>query len=137
MKATIDSFRQLRWFKPHEFKHPFQLDHDFLWWLDLVRTMADVPFVITSDFRSHIPIGGYSQSLHLVGRAVDIRYPWLGPGFTDGRKLAKITEAIVQTPSPVPGGGYEFGIEHGAPGGAHLHIGLYTEDRPEPYIFVR
>lgn len=137
MKADESTYQNLRWFKAREFNHPYKMDHDFLWWLDAVRDAAGVSFVITSDFRTHIPIGGYSQSLHLVGRAVDIRYPWLGPKFTDGRKLAKITEAIVQTPRPVTAGGYEFGIEHGAPGGAHLHIGLYPEDRPESYVFAR
>lgn len=52
-----------------------QMDHLFLTLLDAARTIAGVPFVITSAIRCerhNAEVGGKPGSSHLVGLAVDI-----------------------------------------------------------------
>lgn len=55
-----------------------QMDHLFLTLLDAARTIAGVPFVITSAIRCkrhNDDVGGKPGSSHLVGLAVDIYCP--------------------------------------------------------------
>lgn len=137
MKATPALVGSLRYFRWAEFRRPEQLHWPFLQWLDEVRHRAAVPFVLTSDARDHIPPGGSATSLHLQGRAVDLRYPFSATGRTNGAVLAAITEAIVTTPRPAGEGGYEYGIEPGAPGGPHLHIGLFPGTQRGCWLFTR
>lgn len=71
----------LRFFKPDEFVMDGavvydQMDPVFLLKLDECRALANVPFVITSSWRSenkNKAVGGARTSMHLLGRAVDIR----------------------------------------------------------------
>ena len=64
---TIADWKKLKWFEPHEFRHPQMMGLEFMIWLDQVREDADVPMVITSDFRSkeyNASIGGATDSAH-------------------------------------------------------------------------
>ena len=71
----------MRWFDIEDFDCPCcgqnQMDKDFLWKLDFARTLADVPFVVTSGFRCpkhnrSKKVGGSPTSSHLKGLAADI-----------------------------------------------------------------
>jgi hypothetical protein len=120
----------LKHFRPEEFRHPEKLLPELLRWLDLVREAAGVPMIPTSDFRTHIPPGGSASSLHLVGRAVDFRWHY------SAEARAAIVSAVTSTPTPASEGGFELGLEPGAPGGAHWHVGLFPRGRPSR-LFVR
>jgi len=53
-----------------------QMDKDFVILLDLARTIAGIPFVITSGYRCekhNKEIGGVSDSAHIKGLASDIK----------------------------------------------------------------
>jgi len=71
----------MRYFKPDEFKmdgvNVFEhMNADFLKLLDECRHIAGVPFHINSSFRSrekNKAVGGASNSMHVFGRAVDVR----------------------------------------------------------------
>jgi uncharacterized protein YcbK (DUF882 family) len=72
---------QLNHFHPSEFTVNGQcvfekMDKNFLLRLDECREQADVPFEITSSWRSpehNRKVGGSMRSYHLKGRAVDVR----------------------------------------------------------------
>lgn len=134
--ATREEVGTLRWFRWSEFRHPERLDIRLLRWLDAVREAAGVPLHVTSDWREHVPPGGSARSLHRVGRAVDVRFPFGPGGRQDGRRLAQITRAVLTVPVPAGLGGVEYGIEATAPAGAHLHLGLYDDGRPD-WLFTR
>jgi hypothetical protein len=129
--ATREEIKTLKHFKWSEFKRPSMLHFPMLQWLDKVRDRAGVPFTVTSDGRDSIPPGGSPTSLHLVGRAVDIRYP------KTGWEIAKITAAVYATPRPPGEGGVEYGVEPGSPGGPHLHFGLFDSSKPHDWMFAR
>lgn len=129
--ATREQVGELRYFRWEEFRHPERLHWPLLQWLDEVRHRAGFPLVVTSDARDHVPAGGSSTSLHLVGRAVDLR--WLGQ---TAEQRARLVEAVVSTPRPPGDGGFELGLEPGAVGGAHWHVGLFPRGR-ENRLFVR
>ena len=73
--------KELKNFAPHEFTSDGvvvfdKMDADFLLLLDKCRGIAGVPMVITSSWRSaakNKAVGGVKSSMHLSGRAVDIR----------------------------------------------------------------
>ena len=74
--AVADFYTSLTHFNKNEFEYPYKMDHDLLRKLDVARTLAGIPFVITSDFRTEAHndrIGGAENSAHLRGLAVDIR----------------------------------------------------------------
>lgn len=153
MRATPADFVGLQRWTWGEFRHPDRINVDFLRWLDAVTVRASqlygatLPFRKTSDGRAFVPVGGSKTSNHLFDpadaaddfSAIDIKYPWLGAigGKTDGTKLAAITEAVITTPRPAAMGGYEFGIEHGAPAGPHLHLALRPLAQPLNWLFAR
>lgn len=118
--ANREQIATLRYFRWEEFRHPERIYWPLLRWLDEVRHRAGVPLVPTSDARDHVPAGGSSNSLHLVGRAVDFRWSTHTP-----EQRARLIEAIAATPRPDGEGGYELGLEPGAPGGPHWHVGLF------------
>jgi len=72
---------ELKNFAPHEFMCAGKLvfdnmDADFLALLDQCRTDAGTPMVITSSYRTpehNRKVGGAKSSMHLQGRAVDVR----------------------------------------------------------------
>lgn len=128
---TRDQAATLRYFRWGEFHWPERLHWPLLQWLDQVRHRAAVPFIVTSDARDFVPLGGSSTSLHLVGRAVDFR--WVGQ---TPEERARIVQAVASTPTPEGEGGFELGLEPGARGGPHWHLGLFPEGRPSR-LFVR
>src|SRR6267378_3965264 len=69
----------LRHFQSSEFKHPELVANEAAVWLDDIREYADFPFVLTSDARTPeenaAASGSSPTSLHLQGRAFDLRYP--------------------------------------------------------------
>lgn len=72
---------RLKWFTDADFQMDGQnvadrMDADFLLKLDACRDLCGFPFIVTSSFRTaekNRRVGGASGSLHLVGRAVDVR----------------------------------------------------------------
>lgn len=71
----------MRWFNYSEFDSPDDpgtgnlMDIDFLEMLDEARTVAGIPFVITSGYRTeewNEIVGGTSDSSHMKGCAADI-----------------------------------------------------------------
>ena len=72
-----EDWKEIKWFKPNEFKHPELLGYEFLQWLDKLREQAGVPIHITSSYRSktyNAAVGGASDSAHvdIPCSAVDI-----------------------------------------------------------------
>ena len=123
---------ELKHFKPEEFDGPEQMDEYFLQWLDTVRALADVPFYITSDWRSVLNnrrVGGHPASLHVKGRAVDFATP--GSRARDAQKyyeeLFDIAYAIFSNYE----GTVQFEIVKG-PTDWHIHLGLYDDDWTGP-----
>lgn len=121
MIATPDGYARLRHFRVTEFTAPFHMDATFLTWLDAAREHAGVPFVITSDWRSpeaNADAGGWERSLHLRGRAVDLRWP--ASRVAGFKMLCGIMLAARLAPAPL-----QVELETGAQ--PHLHLGLYDE----------
>lgn len=123
-------FDELTFFHRDEFAHPDKLHPPFLRWLDAVRRnvrqrcreagIPDAFFIVTSDWRNVVPPGGFDNSLHLVGRAIDFRWR-----IHTTEQRAIIVIAIATTPIPDGEGGFELGIEPTAVGGPHWHLGLF------------
>lgn len=69
----------LRWFHEREFKHFDLMDPTFLSFLDDVRDAYGWPITLTSDARTlaenDAASGSSPTSRHLVGEAVDMKYP--------------------------------------------------------------
>ena len=74
-----DQWSSVRYFKPEEFSEPELMDPDFIFMLDEVRAIAEVPIFITSSFRQGDP------KAHGSGFAVDISERPTNP---DGRNLS-------------------------------------------------
>lgn len=125
---TAAEWGSLAHFTPAEFHRPDRMWFPLLAWLDQVRARYGHELTITSDFRDFVPIGGADDSLHLVGRAVDVRWP-----ATREDRWALI-EAVIATAAP-DGCGIELGLEPGAPGGPHVHLGLWPTGHPST-LFV-
>lgn len=133
-------YDQLEWFGWDEFNHPDQMYLPFLLWIDKIRAVSEVPLIVTSDYRSpeanaSTP-GAFARSLHTQGRAIDVRWPVREDGKSDGVALAKIVAAVTSVRADSLEGLYELGLEANAPGGKHIHIGLFPEGRG-PWMFVR
>ncbi len=128
--ATLAEFRTLEHFTRDEFRRPELMYFPLLQFLDRVRAAYGFPLWITSDFRDYVPIGGSADSLHLVGRAVDLR--WI-----EDRVLRfQFARAVIQTPTPAGEGGVELGLEGTAPGGAHIHLALRFPGQPST-LFIK
>lgn len=128
---TIALFDKLVYFHPREFNHPDLMYGPFLLWLDRIRHNAGIPINPTSDWRDVVPPGGFDDSLHKVGRAIDFR--WRGQ---TAEERARIVIAVTTTPVPDGEGGFELGLEPGSPGGPHWHLGLLLPGR-EHRLFVK
>jgi len=72
------NWNELTYFSRDDFDHPDEMDSQLLNMLDVARSIAGVPFVINSDFRTpkeNEAAGGKPHSAHLKGLAVDISAP--------------------------------------------------------------
>jgi uncharacterized protein YcbK (DUF882 family) len=111
---------EMKYFKPEEFtmagKVVFdQMDAGFLAKLDACREAAGVGFTITSSYRSpehNRRVGGSPRSMHLKGRAVDIRV-------SDGAMRWAVIKAAI-------GLGLTVGVMRDA---------LHLDDREGPIVF--
>ena len=119
---------EFRW---EEFKNPSLIYWPLLQWLHRVRLTCGFALVPTSDARTHVPPGGSTTSLHLIGRAVDFRWREHTP-----EQRARFVEAVIMTPRPAGEGGYELGLEPGSAGGPHWHVGLFPAGTTSR-LFVR
>ena len=82
-KPFICPFKKLRYFKKKEFDSPdvlnsgILMDHNFLKKLDQARSIAGMPFIISSGFRTVMhnkSVGGVANSSHIKGLAADVKY---------------------------------------------------------------
>lgn len=77
--ASKEQLETLRHFDYDEWKHPELVDFSCAVWLDDIREYYDAPLTITSDARTleenATASGSSPTSLHLQGRAFDLRYP--------------------------------------------------------------
>jgi hypothetical protein len=115
--------------KPQMFRNWNKVDPEFLRFLDIIVAGAGWTPFITSDWRdpaheAKLP-GGVPTSLHLIGRAVDIRMPMLGL-VPDKVKIGELVDAICLYRKGIQ---VEFEIEI-TPGNAHLHVGLFKVSGP-------
>lgn len=105
-------------FKEEEVKG---LQSDFVKLLDIARCRANVPFIITSGFRTeeeNARIGGVKNSKHLTGEAVDLR-------IQAGMHTARIIEALLSIPF------FEVVIEKD-----HIHV-EFNEDLLISRFYIR
>jgi hypothetical protein len=128
----------IRHFQASEFRRPADMDAEFMVFLDGVRDAYGHPLTITSDARTvaeEEALPGHaeppSSSLHVAdpphfwARAVDS--PWIG----DARRRWQLAVAVERVAN---GRGVELEfVPFGA--NAHLHLGLFRDDRPSVLIF--
>lgn len=120
----------LRHFSLGEFKHPELVDNVAAVWLDDIREYADFPLVLTSDARTPeenaAASGSSPTSLHLVGRAFDLRYPGTP------ELVWRLVEAIF-----VVSGHRTVELEAvNSARDKHIHLGLLSADQ-ESRLLVR
>jgi len=76
---TPEQAKTLNFFQWSEFRHPDLVDYRFAMFVDDVRREYGFPIVLTSDARTpaenEAASGHAVNSRHLVGQAVDMRFP--------------------------------------------------------------
>ncbi len=144
-------YEHLEYFKASEFKHPDLISHDILRFIDKVRGMTRIPFLVTSDGRdrSHnARIGGARNSLHIYVpgsldcRAIDFVFPARVYVNRSERWKAhwKITAAVMQAAETMTIDGasllphVQFEIVH-SEADRHFHLGLF-QDPVGPELIV-
>lgn len=120
----------LRHFQRKEFRHPELVEDTAAVWLDDIRDAYDAPLVLTSDARTPeenaAASGSSPTSLHLQGRAFDLRYP-------DSAELVwRFVDAVMLVSGTRP---VELELVNSAQD-KHLHIALLPEGR-QSRIIVR
>lgn len=120
----------LRHFQRKEFRHPELVEDVAAVWLDDIRDACDFPLVLTSDARTPAEnaaaSGSSPTSLHLQGRAFDLRYP-------DSAELVwRFVDAVMLVSGTRP---VELELVNSARD-KHLHIALLPEGR-QSRIIVR
>jgi hypothetical protein len=96
------------------------LNIQLLTMLDNARTMADMPFIITSGVRTmeeNRKVGGVNSSAHLLGLACDI-------------KCENDTQAFLIIKGAVVAGFKRIGIGKG-----HIHLDI-DSDKPQNVLFI-
>ncbi len=113
----------LRHFQPSEFKHPELILDAAAVWLDDIREYADFPLVLTSDARTAeenaAASGSSPTSLHLLGRAFDLRYP------DTPEHVWELVAAVFVVSGHRS---VELELVHSAQD-SHVHLGLYPDAR--------
>jgi hypothetical protein len=123
----------LKHFALTEFNHPDLVDNSAAVFLDQLRDAYGGPLTLTSDARTaaqNTAAGGSPTSLHLLGRAFDLRWPGneeAAHKFLDAYYLAK-----GWTPPP-DDRATELELVHSAKD-KHIHFGLYPTARPSRLI---
>jgi hypothetical protein len=129
----------VRHFTATEFRRPADMDAEFIYFLDGVRDAFGEPLVITSDARTvaeEEALPGHAEpptsSLHVAdpvnnvwARAVDL--PWIPLG-ADRWNLTVAVQQVAHG-RPVELEFVPFG------GNAHIHLGLFRDERPSVLIF--
>jgi len=122
--VTAAQAATLRWFAPAEFHHPELVNYQAASWLDSIRGVYGKPLVLTSDARTAdenaAASGSSPPSLHLLGRAFDLRLP------SSPEDLWAFVVAVYRCSQ---WRSVEVELVSG-PNDKHVHIGLYPADRP-------
>ncbi|KKL17651.1 hypothetical protein LCGC14_2483420 [marine sediment metagenome] len=120
-------FNLLRHFSSVEFNHPEDMQPDFLLLLDNIRDIADIPFHLTSDYRTpdeNKRVGGSPTSLHMTGTAVDfVISPWNSAGLWAVTRAVALAEVAYSAT-------FELEISQ-SPSDRHFHIGLQKKGAGE------
>lgn len=122
-------------FDEDEFKHPDMMDKTFLLFLDKTRELADFSFIVTNDGRTQeendalVITGSSPNSLHLKGRAVDIRWPKEKPW----EEFARLTTVVPKARDMLPN---HFGYELELVLDGHFHLGLFPDGRLDKVIIA-
>jgi len=119
----------LKHFKESEFDNWGEMNLGFLELLDQIRSLAAVPFHITSDFRTpekNKKVGGIENSLHLYGKAVDFVL-----GSTGGIVTWDFVSAVMAV-SHQHGLGFELILYK-----SHIHLGLRGSAAPSKLVVMR
>lgn len=108
----------LRHFALSEFRHAPLVENEAAVWLDDIREAAGFPLTITSDARTQVEndaaSGSSPTSLHLLGRAFDLRYP------ASPELVWKLVDAIFLASGSRP---VELELVHSAVD-THIHLAL-------------
>lgn len=125
-----DDWKEIKYFRPADFKHPDKMGLEFVQWLDRLRKTAGVPIVITSSYRSpeyNRGVGGAKDSAHtdVPCNAVDIgeRPRESDPNWNHSR-----WQIVV---SAIRGGCTRIGMY---PNGS-LHLDRSEDRRPSPRLW--
>jgi len=121
-------------FPPAEWRHPELVDYSAATLLNSWRDAAGVPFTLTSDGRTAAEnaaaSGSSPTSLHLLGRAFDIRWP--GNEEVIWRVLEGLFLALGWKP-PQDKRSIELEMVH-SDRDKHLHLGSFADGRPSRLI---
>ena len=111
----------LRHFTAPEFRHPDLVDDAAAVWLDDIRQTYGAPLELTSDARTlqenAATPGSSPTSLHLIGRAFDLR--WIA----DPVAFWRFVDAVFLTSGARP---VELIFPYSV-ANRHIHLGLYPE----------
>jgi hypothetical protein len=131
--VTPDQVSALKHFSALEFDHPNLVDNQAAVFLDQLREAYGSELTLTSDARTreeNEAADGSPTSLHLLGRAFDIRYP----GSEEGAwMLLRAFFLALGWKAPDIERSIELELVHG-PKDKHLHFGLFPITRPSRLI---
>jgi hypothetical protein len=126
-----EDWKEVKFFRPSEFKHPEKMGYEFMLWLDGVRERAGVSMAITSSYRSpayNAQVGGAQDSSHtdVPCNAVDIgKRPTASDRHWNHARWMIVEAAIAEDCRRI--GMY--------PGGS-LHLDRTEDERPSPRLWV-
>lgn len=124
----------LKHFTPVEWTHPELVDYSAAVFLDQLREAYGMPLTLTSDARTPeenaTARGSSPTSLHLLGRAFDIRWP--GNDAQAWAFLRAFFLALGWKP-PMTEKSVELELVHGSTD-QHVHLGIFPDGRPSRLI---
>jgi len=124
-RAGSLEWSKVKYFDVKEFDCPgiplsgYEMDKDFIFKLDAAREIAQVPFQISSGYRTpsyNRSVGGVAESPHILGYAADIKV-------TSSQDRLKIIDALLKS------GFVRIGIYK-----SHIHVDN-DPDKPQDLIF--